>query len=97
MKKCFNDSWAAFFSTTFRKLGDQSLSLSDILDANEMNAIRDIFSRPWWTRAWVVQECVRASTVLFRCGSLEVRIEQIMGGISSLILAQLLFPCPMGF
>jgi hypothetical protein len=97
MKKCFNDSWAAFFSTTFRKLGDQSLSLSNILDAKEMNAIRDLFSRPWWTRAWVVQECVRASTVFFRCGSLEVRIEQIMGGISSLILAQLLFPYPMDF
>jgi hypothetical protein len=41
--------------------------------------------------------CRNASTVFFRCWSREVRIEQIMGGISSLILAQLLFPYPMDF
>lgn len=29
----------------------------------------ELLNRPWWTRAWIMQECVLASRILIMCGS----------------------------
>ncbi|KID60580.1 Heterokaryon incompatibility, partial [Metarhizium hybridum] len=35
----------------------------------DWEAVAQLFMRPWWTRAWIVQELVAARTAEFRCGS----------------------------
>jgi hypothetical protein len=41
---------------------------AEILGKERLSALEDIFSRPWWTRQWVIQESVLAKDILILYG-----------------------------
>ena len=41
----------------------------EILESNLWRGIVNLFSRPWFTRVWTLQECILPDNVLFLCGS----------------------------
>ncbi|KAI9678522.1 MAG: hypothetical protein M1822_007465 [Bathelium mastoideum] len=48
---------------------------------NEWKAIANLLKRRWWTRAWVVQETVRAKEVNFVCGQHAISGAQVEDGM----------------
>lgn len=44
-------------------------------------AMLAIFLRPWFSRAWVVQEYVQATSFMFRCGALLVPPNALLGSV----------------
>jgi hypothetical protein len=40
--------------------------------ADDWEAVADLLMRPWWSRAWIVQELVSAKTAEFRCGNASI-------------------------
>ncbi|KKY31929.1 putative heterokaryon incompatibility [Diaporthe ampelina] len=51
---------------------DFERGLTDFLDPShddDWEAVAQFLMRPWWTRAWIVQEVVSAKNAEFRCGS----------------------------
>jgi hypothetical protein len=55
-----------------------SLSIDDI--RNLVNAVSLFFARPYWERAWVLQEMALASDLVFLCGSSYIRWIHLMIG-----------------
>ena len=42
---------------------------SETLESNLWRGLVNLFSRPWFTRVWTLQECILPDNVLFLCGS----------------------------
>jgi hypothetical protein len=45
-----------------------SSQTSPLFETCSWLAVADLLNRPWWSRAWIVQEIVMAKNALFKCG-----------------------------
>ncbi len=63
--------WAGRFKKKSRLISHLSAtSLHDLFLTDELRygEVRELLSRPWWTRAWIIQEVVVAKKLEFFCG-----------------------------
>jgi hypothetical protein len=49
------------------------------------NEVNRLFARPWFGRAWTVQEVVVARDVRVRCGKREIRLDHLQGAVQQLL------------
>lgn len=59
--------------------------LRDTEMASRWNALRHIMQRPWWDRAWIVQEYAVAQKVIFLCGKSELGGDEFQQAMEYLI------------
>ncbi|KAI4161898.1 MAG: hypothetical protein LQ342_004464 [Letrouitia transgressa] len=65
----FSSSWSS--SIAIQRTAENSLE-------SQYGYLSEILERPWWTRAWIIQEVTVASKAVVRCGPDEVSFKQIL-------------------
>ncbi len=56
---------------------DNEVKLTDESKADINRGMEDVLSRPYWTRRWVIQECLFADKIEVCCGAAIVNIRQL--------------------
>ncbi|KAI1133663.1 heterokaryon incompatibility protein-domain-containing protein [Nemania abortiva] len=66
---CASSDRALKFLEFLSKLGDGQPDMLSILESNgDWDALDELFARPWWSRAWVLQEAWSAANAILQCG-----------------------------
>ncbi|KAK7711132.1 hypothetical protein SLS57_008222 [Botryosphaeria dothidea] len=69
------------------RAGDHTLDLEDPMHEKHLDlktALLRLFDLPYWSRIWIVQELVRARTLVYQCGSASVTEGQLRAAVNTL-------------